>query len=103
MIDDLTVKNKKLREKLKKYEKLYCSHLQEEKLFEVRVHGLPVQQKLELEQVLRRFAASLADSSDAPEFAPNSEPATIHHEPLASLHNKPCSSSTSYSKPHDST
>lgn len=103
MIDDLTVKNKKLREKLKKYERLHCSHLQEEKLFEVRVHGLPMHRKLELEQVLRGFATSLEESPDAPGFAPISEPATILLDPLPPLHKKPCSSSTSYSKPHDST
>lgn len=103
MIDDLTVKNQKLREKLKKYEKLHCSHLQEEKLFEVRVHGLPVQRKLELEQVLRGFAASLGELSDAPEFAPTSEPTTILLDPLSSLHQRTRSSSTSCSKPNDST
>lgn len=102
VIDDLTVKNKKLREKLKKYEKLHCSHLQEEKLFEVRVHGLPVQRKLELEQLLRGFAASLGESSNMPGFAPNPEPTTILLDPLPSLH-EPSSSSNSYSKPHDST
>ena len=103
VIDDLTVKNKKLREKLQKYERLHCSHLQEEKLFEVRVHGLSVQRKLELEQVLRGFATSLGESSEAPGLASHSEPTTILLDPLSSLHNKPCSSSTSYSKPHDST
>lgn len=103
MIDDLTVTNRKLRERLKKYENLHCSHLQKEKLFEVRVHALPVQQKLELEHFLRGFAASLGESSDAPEFAPNSEPTTSLLDPLSSVPNQPCSSSTSYSKPHDST
>jgi hypothetical protein len=101
VIDDLTVKNKKLREKLKKYENLHCSHLQEEKLFEVRVHGLPVQRKLELEQLLRGFAASLEEPSDIPSFAPNPLPATNRLDPLPSLR-KPSSFSTSYSKPHDS-
>lgn len=102
VIDDLTVKNKKLREKLKKYEKLHCSHLQEEKLFEVRVHSLPVQRKLELEQLLRGFAASLEEPSDMPSFASNPKPTANLLNPLPSLH-KPSSSSTSYSKPHDST
>jgi hypothetical protein len=102
VIDDLTVKNKKLREKLRKYEKLHCSHLQEEKLFEVRVHGLPVQRKLELEQLLRGFAASLEEPSDMPSFAPNPEPTSILLDPLPSVH-KPSSSSTPVSKPHDST
>lgn len=101
VIDDLTVKNKKLRQKLKKYEKLHCSHLQEEKLFEVRVHGLPVQRKLELEQLLRNFAASLEEPPDRPGFAPIPEPTSILLDPPPSLH-EPASSSTSYSKPHDS-
>lgn len=101
VIDDLTVKNKKLREKLKKYEKLHCSHLQEEKLFEVRVHGLPVQRKLELEQLLRGFAASLEEPPDRPGFTPIPEPTSILLDPLPPVH-KPSSSSTSYSKPHDS-
>lgn len=101
VIDDLTVKNKRLREKLKKYENLHCSHLQEEKLFEVRFHDLRVQQQLK--HVLKGIAASLGASSDAPEFAPHSEPTTILLDPLASLRKKTCSSSTCYSKPHDST
>src|SRR6266700_6675017 len=50
VIDDLTVANKKLKQKLRKYEKLYDAHLQEEKLFEVRFHGLPDHKKKELEE-----------------------------------------------------
>lgn len=95
VIDDLTVTIKKLRAKLKKYEKLHCSHLQAEKLFEVRVHGLPVQRKLELEQLLREFAISL-------EEAPDPEPTSIRLD----AHSSGCklsSLSTSDSKPHDST
>jgi len=61
VIDDLTVENKKLKKRLRKYEKLHCSHLQQEKLFEVRAPGLPECEKQELETVLRRFAASLDD------------------------------------------
>ncbi|MBE7181364.1 MAG: hypothetical protein INR71_09195, partial [Terriglobus roseus] len=62
VIDDLTVENKKLKRKLKKYEKLYDAHLQQEKLFEIRVHGLPAQKKRELEETLRKFALSLEQS-----------------------------------------
>lgn len=65
VIDDLTVANKKLKQKLKKYEKLYDSHLQNDKLFEVRFHGLPDYKKKELEETLRKFAASLSDGADA--------------------------------------
>lgn len=59
VIDDLTVQNKKLKRKLKKYEKLHDSHLQAEKLFEIRVHGLPSHKKRELEETLRKFAIGL--------------------------------------------
>ena len=59
VIDDLTIENKKLRRKLKNYEKLQDSHLKDEKLFEVRVHGLPAAKKRELEEMLRKFAMGL--------------------------------------------
>jgi hypothetical protein len=65
VIDDLTVANKKLKQRLKKYEKLYDAHLQEEKLFEVRFHGLPDHKKKELEETLRKFASELDDSATA--------------------------------------
>ena len=68
VIDDLTVANKKLKQRLKRYEKLHDSHLQEEKLFEVRFHTLPDHKKKELEETLRKFAASL---DDLPTEAPN--------------------------------
>ena len=63
VIDDLTVANKRLKQKLKKYEKLYDAHLQEEKLFEVRFHGLPDHKKKELEETLRKFASELDDGT----------------------------------------
>ena len=59
VIDDLTVQNKKLKRKLKRYEKLHDAHLQNDKLFEIRVHGLPPHKKRELEETLRQFAAGL--------------------------------------------
>ena len=78
VIDDLTVANKRLKQRLRKYEKLYdAPPLQDDKLFEVRFHGLPDHKKKELEETLRKFAADLdanpADSEDPPRtsFAPN--------------------------------
>ncbi|KAH8635590.1 hypothetical protein IG631_10991 [Alternaria alternata] len=68
VIDDLTVANKKLKQKLRKYEKLYDAHLQEEKLFEVKFHGLPDHKKKELEETLRKFASEL-DEGTANEYA----------------------------------
>ncbi|KAH7350282.1 frequency clock protein [Pyrenochaeta sp. MPI-SDFR-AT-0127] len=63
VIDDLTVANKKLKQKLRKYEKLHGEHLQEDKLFEVRFHGLPDHKKKELEETLRKFASELDDGA----------------------------------------
>ncbi|KAH9864580.1 hypothetical protein J1614_010515 [Plenodomus biglobosus] len=72
VIDDLTVVNKRLKQKLKKYERMYDAHLQEEKLFEVRFHGLPDHKKKELEDTLRKFAADLDDgASDYPHIPPH--------------------------------
>lgn len=62
VIDDLTIENKKLKRRLKKYEKLHDSHLRDEKLFEVRIHGLPPEKKRELEETLRKFASSLGNN-----------------------------------------
>ncbi|KIW03058.1 uncharacterized protein PV09_05707 [Verruconis gallopava] len=59
VIDDLTIQNKKLKRRLKKYEKLHDAHLNADKLFEIRVHGLPPHKKQELEETLRKFAAGL--------------------------------------------
>ncbi|KAM3413897.1 hypothetical protein BST61_g10570 [Cercospora zeina] len=59
VIDDLTIENKTLKRRLKKYEKLHDAHLKDEKLFEVRIHGLPPHKKRELEETLRKFAVSL--------------------------------------------
>lgn len=64
VIDDLTVQNKKLKRRLKKYEKLHDAHLKDDKLFEVRIHGLPSEKKRELEDMLRKFASSLGTTSD---------------------------------------
>lgn len=70
VIDDLTIENKKLKRRLKKYEKLHDSHLKDEKLFEVRIHGLPADKKRELEDTLRKFASSLGTSGQTA-FPPN--------------------------------
>jgi len=70
VIDDLTIENKKLKRRLKKYEKLHDAHLKDDKLFEIRVHGLEADKKRELEEILRAFAAGVAPQP-APAFPPN--------------------------------
>jgi hypothetical protein len=87
VIDDLTVANKKLKQRLRKYEKLYDAHLQEEKLFEVRFHGLPDHKKKELEETLRKFASEL-DEGTANEYADISA-----YTPALQTHNTASSSS----------
>jgi hypothetical protein len=87
VIDDLTVANKKLKQRLKKYEKLYDAHLQEEKLFEVRFHGLPDHKKKELEETLRKFASEL-DEGTANEYADISD-----YTPALQTHNTASSAS----------
>lgn len=94
VIDDLTIQNKRLRKKLKQYERLHCSHLQEEKLFEVRIHGLGLHRKRELEEMLRNFASSVEESSETSLLNLGSFNASA---PALANH-KPSSSSTSYSK-----
>ncbi|KAK3724352.1 hypothetical protein LTR37_000976 [Vermiconidia calcicola] len=70
VIDDLTVQNRKLKRKLRRYEKLHDAHLKDQKLFEVRFHGLPIDKKRELEETLRKFASSL-DTTGANAFPSN--------------------------------
>ena len=120
VIDDLTVENKKLKKKLKQFEKLHCSHLQEDKLFEVKFHRLATHKRRELEETLRKFASSTEDlpspdpafnplhgkySGAAPDHLASSRPTVRDQfsstESLPALH-KQSSASTSCSKPIDS-
>lgn len=66
VIDDLTLENKRLKRRLRKFEKLHCSQLENDKLFEVRIHGLPANKKKELKETLRGFASSIGGSQRAP-------------------------------------
>ncbi|KJR79980.1 uncharacterized protein SPSK_00392 [Sporothrix schenckii 1099-18] len=64
VIDDLTIENKRLKEQLKRYQQnANRDVLENEKLFEIKMHGLPRRKKQELEATLRDFAAGLADST----------------------------------------
>ena len=65
VIDDLTVENKRLKEELKKYKQAGPDVLRKDKLFEIKMHGLPKHKKRELEATLRAFAASLDGSIGA--------------------------------------
>ncbi|KAI0998493.1 hypothetical protein K3495_g9703 [Podosphaera aphanis] len=63
VIDDLTIQNKKLKEKIRQYRKKSSNFLEKDKLFEVRIHSLPPEKRRELEAALQTFASSLHASS----------------------------------------
>lgn len=65
VIDDLTVEIQRLKEELKRYKQGGPDMLRKEKLFEIKVHGLPSRKKRELEATLRDFASGLDGSQDA--------------------------------------
>ncbi|PVH92973.1 hypothetical protein DM02DRAFT_677147 [Periconia macrospinosa] len=86
VIDDLTIANKRLKQSLKKYEKLGDDHLQDEKLFEVCFHGLPNNKKRELEGILRKFAAGIEDSPTTDYSVIPSYPPPFNFQKNASSH-----------------
>ncbi|CUS06870.1 unnamed protein product [Tuber aestivum] len=57
-----TYDDQKLKKRLKKLEGLQGGNLQDEKLFEVRIHGLPLYKKQELEKLLQDFASTLGNN-----------------------------------------
>ncbi|UNI17520.1 hypothetical protein JDV02_003856 [Purpureocillium takamizusanense] len=65
VIDDLTVEIQKLKDELKRYKQMGPDMLRKEKLFEIKIHGLPKRKRRELEATLRDFTAGLEQSPDA--------------------------------------
>jgi len=69
VIDDLTVENKRLKQLLRRWRGRKSSSMAYgDKLFEVRMHGLPPERKRELELLLQNFASSIERSIG---FSPN--------------------------------
>ncbi|KAK0673686.1 putative frequency clock protein [Cercophora samala] len=100
VIDDLTIENKRLKEELKRYKQYGPPMMQKEKLFEIKIHGLPKRKKRELEATLRDFAASLEGSSESPSWRKSSRPDKKNM--YSSGDSKHASSSSSHSRPVDS-
>ena len=65
VIDDLTVEIQKLKDELKRYKQKGPDMLRKDKLFEIKIHGLPKRKKRELEATLRDFTVGLDSSLDA--------------------------------------
>lgn len=87
VIDDLTIENKKLRKKLRKYEKLHNVHLQADKMFEIRIHRLPADKRRELEETLQKFAASLESPKDSKQAGKSTERFAAKLQTASSLAN----------------
>jgi Frequency clock protein len=62
VIDDLTIENKRLKKRLRRYERGQRSMLYPETLFELRVHGLASDKKRELEKLLQDFVGHMGKS-----------------------------------------
>ncbi|KAK1673957.1 frequency clock protein [Colletotrichum godetiae] len=105
VIDDLTVEIKRLKDELKRYKQKGPELMKRDKLFEIKVHGLPKRKKRELESTLREFASGLESSTPSAE-ASSSRKKSRHNAHLhsgsgyASKHAS--SSSGSHSRPVDS-
>ncbi|KAH8595240.1 frequency clock protein [Bisporella sp. PMI_857] len=79
VIDDLTIENRKLKEKLKRYKSSYRPRppLEKDKLFEIKIHGLPADRRRELEATLSAFATSV--SSGGNNLDTKNAPLNDHH------------------------
>ena len=104
VIDDLTIENKRLKEELKRYrQSINRDILEKEKLFEIKVHGLPRRKKQELEATLRDFAASLGDSpsSDGTSQRKREKSSVSSKERSSNHHHHPHSLSHSHNHSHN--
>ncbi|KAH7205486.1 frequency clock protein [Fusarium redolens] len=64
VIDDLTLEIQQLRKELKRYKQPGPALLHKDKLFEIKVHGLPQKKKRELEAILRGLTTDLDGSPE---------------------------------------
>lgn len=105
VIDDLTVEIQRLKEELKKYKQHGPDLMKKEKLFEIKVHGLPKRKKRELEATLRDFASGLSETPSQ-EASSNRKKSSRHANRLysasGSMSKHASSSSGSNSRPVDS-
>jgi hypothetical protein len=102
VIDDLTVENKKLRQRLRRYERIHVPYLEGDRLLEVRIHGVPAAKRRKLEQTLREFASSLGDTGTQTSPEESLQTGTQSFPALPSGRRKPGSSATSSLRFQDS-
>ncbi|TEA12135.1 Frequency clock protein [Colletotrichum sidae] len=105
VIDDLTVEIKRLKNELKRYKHKGPELMKRDKLFEIKMHGLPKWKKRELEHTLRDFASGLESntpSADASSARKKSRHAARLDSGSGSMSKHASSSSGSHSRPVDS-
>ncbi|PBP22539.1 frequency clock protein [Diplocarpon rosae] len=105
VIDDLTIENRKLKQQLRQLMKSRNAPLEEDRLFEVRIHGeIPPRKRRELEDVLGSFASAIHEPVEedmpVPGAAQGEYKASDGPQKVAAKHST--SSSTSNSRPLDS-
>jgi Frequency clock protein len=92
-----------LKARLRKYEKAQNTHLDKDRLFELKIHSLPARKRRELEDVLREFASTIDGSTSGGESRIPTRgilPSLTHAVSPAPKHSS--TSSTSNSRPVDS-
>ncbi|KAL2072186.1 hypothetical protein VTL71DRAFT_11529 [Oculimacula yallundae] len=83
VIDDLTIENQKLKQELRKLRKSNATPLQNDSLFEVKIHGtLSSRKRRELEDVLGSFASNIDESSEKATTQPQSSKPTHTYSSL---------------------
>ncbi|KAJ2976717.1 hypothetical protein NUW58_g8015 [Xylaria curta] len=102
VIDDLTIENKRLREELRKFNQMGPNSMRNDKLFEVKMHGLPSNKKRELEATLRDFTTKLERSSAAGASTSRKKVSGKSKEEALSASKHASSTSGSNSRPVDS-
>jgi len=107
VIDDLTVENRKLKQQLRKLTKSKETHLEKDKLFEVKIHAtLSARKRRQLEDVLESFASSIDEPMER--TASKSKQSNVTHSRSSLDHTKKSaakkspSSNTSTSRVPDS-
>jgi hypothetical protein len=101
VIDDLTIENKKLKEKLRKYQKLDSAHLEKDKLFAIKIHSLSARKREEFVDTIRDFVSNLDDASkDSPAQGLHGQSPLLPEDSSSSKHKS--SSNTSLPRNEDS-
>lgn len=101
IIDDLTIENQKLKEKLKKYGRSTVAHLESQKLFEIKIHSLSARKRRELEELLHSFSTGLDSSSEDLSINPTGRQSKAYPLPGKNTKHKSVSSGSN-SRPTDS-